>query len=127
MASSMSLLRRSARVRLGPARRALHRSAAVRASAPQHGEEGMGPEGPGWSDPRPPWMYTSVSWAQWIICPAVAIYGVFFMDFGDREHAFMPARRWLQRQKAAFFTLSPEEQKYVEEFQQPKSSKVYRP
>ncbi|KAI0754980.1 hypothetical protein C8Q80DRAFT_1117508 [Daedaleopsis nitida] len=31
-------------------------------------------------------------------------------NFGDHEHVFMPPRRWLAAQKAAFFSLTPEEQ-----------------
>ena len=65
-AMSLSLLRTARRV---PLSRTLHRSAAARASAPQHGEPGMGPEGPGWSDPRPPWMYTR---CELSICPRSA-------------------------------------------------------
>ncbi|KAH8113560.1 hypothetical protein DFH11DRAFT_307523 [Phellopilus nigrolimitatus] len=38
-------------------------------------------------------------------------YGVFWHDFGEGEHVFMPARRWLARQRAAFFTLSPAERR----------------
>ena len=58
------------------------------------------------------------------------MYAVFLHDFGEEEHVFMPVRfriilfthrkghsygvfnqprRWLQRQKEAFFTLSPAE------------------
>jgi hypothetical protein len=68
--------------------------------------------------------------------PGFTIYGVFFMDFGPNEHVFMPvssvhggaqcdidhlqARRWMQRQKAAFFSLSPEELTLVEDLQKPR-------
>lgn len=64
------------------------------------------------------------------------LYAVFFADFGDREHVFMPVcsiiallrnlsslnrtfaatkpRRWLQRQRDAFFSITPEERRLVE-------------
>ncbi|KAH9969549.1 hypothetical protein BC827DRAFT_1262776 [Russula dissimulans] len=45
----------------------------------------------------------------------ILLYAVFFADFGDREHVFMPPRRWLQRQREAFFTITPEERKLIEE------------
>jgi len=60
-------------------------------------------------DFRPPWLYSGVSWAQWTVVPAIAIYGVFFMDFGESEHCFTPARRWLRHKRATFLTLSDEE------------------
>ena len=68
----------------------------------------------------------------------ILFYAVFFADFGDREHVFMPVRpfcaaawesksslidylasivkprRWLRRQQDAFFTITPEERKLVE-------------
>jgi len=43
------------------------------------------------------------------IIPMTLLYAVFVADFGEREHVFMPARRWLDRQRAAFFSLSPAE------------------
>ncbi|QRW00685.1 hypothetical protein RhiJN_28703 [Ceratobasidium sp. AG-Ba] len=45
---------------------------------------------------------------------AITIYNVFYADYGDKEHVFSPARRWLDRQKAAFWTLSPAEQATAE-------------
>ena len=65
----------------------------------------------------------------------ILLYAVFFADFGDREHVFMPVRRfcaaswesksdnlasivkprrWLRRQQDAFFTITPEERKLIE-------------
>ncbi|TBU28615.1 hypothetical protein BD311DRAFT_722161 [Dichomitus squalens] len=51
--------------------------------------------------------------ANFLIVPTAILYAVFFADFGDHEHVFSPPRRWLEAQKAAFFSLSPEEQKLV--------------
>ncbi|EJD45721.1 hypothetical protein AURDEDRAFT_165170 [Auricularia subglabra TFB-10046 SS5] len=48
--------------------------------------------------------------ANWIIIPSVIVYCVFFVDFGDHEHVFSPPRRWLDRQRRAFWSLSPAEQ-----------------
>ncbi|GAA5924923.1 hypothetical protein JCM21900_000240 [Sporobolomyces salmonicolor] len=36
----------------------------------------------------------------------LAIYAVLLHDFGDREHVFMPARRWFDDCTRSFFTLS---------------------
>ncbi|KAI9512371.1 hypothetical protein F5148DRAFT_1162812 [Russula earlei] len=66
-------------------------------------------------DPRPPWVYSTSAGLRLILIPSILFYAVFFADFGDREHVFMPPRRWLQRQREAFFTMTPEERKLVEE------------
>ncbi|KAK7469394.1 hypothetical protein VKT23_003868 [Stygiomarasmius scandens] len=70
-------------------------------------------------DFRPPWVYTMARLGlQWSI-PAVGFYAIFWHDFGDNEHVFSPARRWAARQKAAFFTLSPEERKLLDNKENP--------
>ncbi|KAF8895543.1 hypothetical protein BD779DRAFT_736406 [Infundibulicybe gibba] len=66
------------------------------------------------SDFRPPWVYTWSRLLSYTIIPTVAVYSIFFYDFGDREHVFQPARRWAAQQRALFFTLSPTEQKTLE-------------
>ncbi|EMD39932.1 hypothetical protein CERSUDRAFT_92417 [Gelatoporia subvermispora B] len=60
-------------------------------------------------DPRPKWFFTASRISTFVIIPVSAAYLVFFGDFGEREHVFSPARRWLAAQKAAFFSLSPAE------------------
>ncbi|TDL18127.1 hypothetical protein BD410DRAFT_843115 [Rickenella mellea] len=65
-------------------------------------------------DPRPPWLFSASALLRVLLVPAGLIYGVFVHDFGEGDHVFMPPRRWWARQKAAFFTLSPEERKLVE-------------
>ncbi|KAI0269789.1 hypothetical protein BC834DRAFT_863376 [Gloeopeniophorella convolvens] len=67
------------------------------------------------SDPRPPWVYSTSAGLRFVLIPSILFYAVFFYDFGEREHVFMPPRRWLQRQRDAFFTISPEERKLIEE------------
>ncbi|KAH8989684.1 hypothetical protein EDB86DRAFT_1883301 [Lactarius hatsudake] len=66
------------------------------------------------SDPRPPWVYSTSAGLRLTLIPGILFYAVFFADFGDREHVFMPPRRWLWRQRDAFFTITPEERKLVE-------------
>ncbi|KAJ7259595.1 hypothetical protein B0H12DRAFT_420946 [Mycena haematopus] len=62
-------------------------------------------------DFRSPWFFKSVGVANFIIIPVIGIYAAFYWDWDDdREHVMKPARRWLQRQKDAFFRLSPPEQ-----------------
>ncbi|KAI0322006.1 hypothetical protein OF83DRAFT_1047178, partial [Amylostereum chailletii] len=58
-------------------------------------------------DPRPPWVYTSSHLLKLVLVPSSLLYAVFVMDFGDHEHVFQPPRRWLARQKDAFFSISP--------------------
>ncbi|KAJ7785569.1 hypothetical protein B0H14DRAFT_2958121 [Mycena olivaceomarginata] len=62
-------------------------------------------------DFRNPWFFKAVGVGNFIIIPVVGIYAAFFWDWDDdRDHVMKPARRWLQRQKDAFFRLSPPEQ-----------------
>ncbi|KAJ6525314.1 hypothetical protein DFH09DRAFT_1329116 [Mycena vulgaris] len=63
-------------------------------------------------DFRSPWFFKAVGIGNFIIIPVVGIYAAFYWDWGDddREHVMKPARRWLKRQKDAFFSLSPPEQ-----------------
>ncbi|EIW59509.1 uncharacterized protein TRAVEDRAFT_58310 [Trametes versicolor FP-101664 SS1] len=57
------------------------------------------------------WMGKASRISNFVIIPTVLLYAVFYADFGEHEHVFQPPRRWLQTQKASFFSLSPEEQK----------------
>ncbi|RPD62371.1 hypothetical protein L227DRAFT_34317 [Lentinus tigrinus ALCF2SS1-6] len=57
------------------------------------------------------WIYPVSRIANFTIVPTAILYAVFFADFGDHEHVFMPPRRWLDAQKASFFSLTPEEQR----------------
>ncbi|KAF8501037.1 hypothetical protein F5888DRAFT_1801562 [Russula emetica] len=66
------------------------------------------------SDPRPPWVYSTSAGLRLILIPSILFYAIFLADFGDREHVFMPPRRWFQRQWEAFLTITPEERKLVE-------------
>ncbi|KAH9980323.1 hypothetical protein BGW80DRAFT_1274733 [Lactifluus volemus] len=68
------------------------------------------------SGSRPtPWVYSTSVGLRLVLIPSGLLYAVFFADFGDREHVFMPPRRWLQRQRDAFFSITPEERRLVEE------------
>lgn len=66
------------------------------------------------SDPRPPWVYSTSAGLRLILIPSALLYAIFLADFGDREHVFMPPRRWVQRQREAFLTITPEERELVE-------------
>ncbi|KAI0732050.1 hypothetical protein C8Q72DRAFT_759014, partial [Fomitopsis betulina] len=55
------------------------------------------------------WVFPLSRIANYVVIPATLLYAVFFADFGEKEHVFMPARRWLDGQKAAFFELSEAE------------------
>ncbi|KAH8086628.1 hypothetical protein BXZ70DRAFT_1011720 [Cristinia sonorae] len=78
------------------------------------------------------WALAANKVATFAIIPMTLLYAVFFADFGEHEHAFMPvriisyfhvtreaefatnkARRWMLRQKAAFYTLTPAEQELI--------------
>ncbi|KAI0354976.1 hypothetical protein OH77DRAFT_1404354 [Trametes cingulata] len=72
------------------------------------------PDVEGGSDEQPKtraWVATASRISNFLIIPTVLLYAVFFADFGEHEHVFQPPRRWLEAQKASFFSLSPEEQK----------------
>ncbi|KAI0801803.1 hypothetical protein BC629DRAFT_1591488 [Irpex lacteus] len=60
-------------------------------------------------DPRRPWFFTVYRIMNFAIIPFAAAYCVFVADFGEQEHVFSPARRWMNRQRREFFSLSSEE------------------
>ncbi|KAH6912793.1 hypothetical protein BKA70DRAFT_1422359 [Coprinopsis sp. MPI-PUGE-AT-0042] len=64
-------------------------------------------------DFRPPWVYASSRFGSVVVIPATMLYGIFLYDWGDREHVFMPARRWLARLKQQYMTLTPEEERML--------------
>ncbi|KAF9454795.1 hypothetical protein P691DRAFT_770316 [Macrolepiota fuliginosa MF-IS2] len=64
-------------------------------------------------DFRPPWVYAASRMMIFTIVPSIVVYSVFFYDFGDKDHVFRPARRWALKQKAAFLTLSPDEERML--------------
>ncbi|KAH9950591.1 hypothetical protein B0H21DRAFT_679394, partial [Amylocystis lapponica] len=55
------------------------------------------------------WVLTASRLSTFVVIPVTLFYAVFFADFGDHEHVFMPARRWMDARKASFFSLSPAE------------------
>jgi len=59
------------------------------------------------------WALAANKIASFAIIPMTLLYAVFLADWGDHEHVFMPARRWLLRQKAAFYMLTPAEQELI--------------
>ncbi|KAI0670751.1 hypothetical protein C8Q78DRAFT_974033 [Trametes maxima] len=72
------------------------------------------PEPQGSQDKQPKlrkWLSPVSRISNFVIVPTVILYAVFVADFGDHEHVFQPPRRWLEAQTAAFFSLSPEEEK----------------
>ncbi|KAI0070146.1 hypothetical protein K474DRAFT_911719 [Panus rudis PR-1116 ss-1] len=71
-------------------------------------------------NPLPKWGLIVNKISSFVIIPTAIIYAVFFMDFGDHEHVFSAPRRWLDRQRAAFFSLSPAEQELVQASESPR-------
>ncbi|KAJ7644000.1 hypothetical protein FB45DRAFT_896637 [Roridomyces roridus] len=63
-------------------------------------------------DFRSPWFFRAVAIGNFIVIPIVGVYGVLYWDWADngRETVVQPVRRWLKKQKEAFFRLSPTEQ-----------------
>ncbi|CEL51676.1 hypothetical protein RSOLAG1IB_00211 [Rhizoctonia solani AG-1 IB] len=57
-----------------------------------------------------PKLHRYVAVASYTAVGFISIYNIFYADYGEQEHVFSPARRWLDRQKTAFWTLSPAEQ-----------------
>ncbi|XP_028396274.1 uncharacterized protein LOC114520240 [Dendronephthya gigantea] len=49
---------------------------------------------------------------------AMTLYMVFFHEYRSSDHCFQPIRQWVAKQKENFFTLNPEDMKYVEEQKQ---------
>lgn len=79
---------------------------------PKHDPSGQTPEP---QEHRKAWFWTAQKLSNFLVIPAVFLYAIFVADFGEREHVFSPPRRWLQQQKDAFFSLTPEERRLAEE------------
>ncbi|KLO06639.1 hypothetical protein SCHPADRAFT_683564 [Schizopora paradoxa] len=43
-------------------------------------------------DPRPSWLFTSSALLRVAVVPAGIIYAVFFHEFDQKDHVFMPVR-----------------------------------
>ncbi|KAF9221643.1 hypothetical protein BS17DRAFT_785107 [Gyrodon lividus] len=65
-------------------------------------------------DFRPRWVYSASSFLTYTTIPVALLYCVFLADWGDREHVFMPLRRWILQYKQSIFSLSPEEAALVQ-------------
>ncbi|KAI0648018.1 hypothetical protein C8Q79DRAFT_545443 [Trametes meyenii] len=89
-----------------PPRLAFVRRASRRASPWPEPQGGTTDEKPTWRK----WLSPVSRISNFVIVPTVILYAVFVADFGDHEHVFQPPRRWLEAQRAAFFSLSPEEE-----------------
>ncbi|KIJ64638.1 hypothetical protein HYDPIDRAFT_112035 [Hydnomerulius pinastri MD-312] len=66
-------------------------------------------------DFRPPWVYTASSFLRYTTIPIALAYCVFLADWGDREHVFMPLRKWVRQHTQSVFSLSPEETALVQQ------------
>ncbi|KZT23465.1 hypothetical protein NEOLEDRAFT_1136526 [Neolentinus lepideus HHB14362 ss-1] len=64
--------------------------------------------------PKRPLLHKISFWLRAVLIPGAVVYSVFYADWGEGDHVFMPPRKWLEEQKAAFFNLSPEERQLVE-------------
>ncbi|KAH9841577.1 uncharacterized protein C8Q71DRAFT_720730 [Rhodofomes roseus] len=103
--SQRSLLSRAPSRNRAPLARGAHRDAPSKIREPRPwAVENVPPV-----DPRPAWFFPINRISNYVVIPATLLYAVFFADFGEKEHVFMPARRWLDAQKAAFFDLSEAE------------------
>ncbi|KIK93733.1 hypothetical protein PAXRUDRAFT_828672 [Paxillus rubicundulus Ve08.2h10] len=60
-------------------------------------------------DFRPRWVYSASSFLTYTTIPVALLYCVFLADWGDRDHVFMPLRRWMLQHKQSILSLSPEE------------------
>ncbi|EKM49508.1 uncharacterized protein PHACADRAFT_80041, partial [Phanerochaete carnosa HHB-10118-sp] len=86
-------------------RRLSHNSSKPRHDPPQAHEP---------PDHRRSWFWTAQRLSNFVVIPAAILYCVFFADYGESEHVFSPPRRWLQHQRDAFFSLTPEERKLAD-------------
>ncbi|KAF8555727.1 hypothetical protein OG21DRAFT_821300 [Imleria badia] len=60
-------------------------------------------------DFRPPWVYSGSRFLTYTTIPLTLLYCAFLADWGEREHIFMPLRRWVSQYKQSILSLSPEE------------------
>ncbi|GAA5964017.1 hypothetical protein JCM3765_007841 [Sporobolomyces pararoseus] len=47
-----------------------------------------------------------IQFTAFTLAAGLTAYAVLFYDFGEREHVFMPVRRWVDENTKSFFTLS---------------------
>ncbi|GAA6059144.1 hypothetical protein JCM10212_003891 [Sporobolomyces blumeae] len=48
------------------------------------------------------------------IATGLTLYAVLLYDFGEREHVFMPVRRWFDANTRSFFTLSERDRQVLD-------------
>ncbi|KAI9573637.1 hypothetical protein HD554DRAFT_2057557 [Boletus coccyginus] len=60
-------------------------------------------------DFRPPWVYSGSRLLTYTTIPLTLFYCAFLADWGEREHIFMPLRRWVSEYRQSILALSPEE------------------
>ncbi|KAF8133746.1 hypothetical protein EV363DRAFT_1258169 [Boletus edulis] len=60
-------------------------------------------------DFRPSWVYSGSRFLTYTTIPVTLIYCAFLADWGEREHIFMPLRRWVSKHSQSILSLSPEE------------------
>ncbi|GAA5842766.1 hypothetical protein JCM9279_003981 [Rhodotorula babjevae] len=51
--------------------------------------------------------------ASFAFATGLTAYAVLLYDFGDKEHVFMPVRRFVDRHTASFFTLSAQDRQVL--------------
>ncbi|GAA5879956.1 hypothetical protein JCM1840_006942 [Sporobolomyces johnsonii] len=54
----------------------------------------------------PTQLSKGLQFAAFALSGVLTAYTVLLHDFGDREHVFMPVRRWFDARTRSFFTLS---------------------
>ncbi|GAA6051565.1 hypothetical protein JCM3770_003475 [Rhodotorula araucariae] len=51
--------------------------------------------------------------ASFAFATGLTAYAVLLYDFGDKEHVFMPVRRWVDAHTASLFTLSAQDRQVL--------------
>ncbi|GAA5908447.1 uncharacterized protein JCM6883_005549 [Sporobolomyces salmoneus] len=54
-----------------------------------------------------------IQFTAFTLAAGLTAYAVLLYDFGEREHVFMPVRRWFDANTKSFFTLSETERRQV--------------
>ncbi|GAA5937914.1 uncharacterized protein JCM15063_005411 [Sporobolomyces koalae] len=54
-----------------------------------------------------------IQFTAFTLAAGLTAYAVLLYDFGEREHVFMPVRRWFDANTRSFFTLSERERQVL--------------
>ncbi|GAA6013859.1 hypothetical protein JCM11491_000448 [Sporobolomyces phaffii] len=65
-----------------------------------------------------------IQFTAFTLAAGLTAYAVLLYDFGEREHVFMPVRRWFDANTKSFFTLSDRDRQVLNSSANPQKTAV---